>query len=74
MVLPETSLGDEELPVDDAVDDAGEYRGGEQARAEEGVVAGGAVGLDVHQLLHGLHAVAGRDQFVLHGINRKYSG
>ena len=68
--LPEASFGDKELPVDDAVDDTGEDAGGEQARAEEAVVADGAVGLDVLELLYGLHAVARRDQLVLHGINR----
>ena len=62
---PQTSVGDQELSVDDGIDPARDAAEEEEAAPAEGVVGDGAVGLDVLEVVDGLDAVARRDQLVL---------
>ena len=63
--LPQTTLGDKKLQVENAVNAAREAAGTAQESPDHRVTDDGAVGLDVLEVMHRLHAVAARDQLVL---------
>ena len=63
--LPDATLRNKKLSVEDTIDTAGDAAGSPQEPPDHSVADDGAVGLDELEVVHRLHAVATRDQLVL---------